>query len=352
MAFASMFILAVVTIFVILLLIFLFGLIVFIIGIANSRKIKRDKKKWPVVLMVIGALNMIPPVIIAVVLIILASVYNYRVEHMLDIYGTIPEAWKNVETVDQNAGKQALSMLLKAADDNDRDAFIECFSEETRSRDDFEDVVDAFFEAYPGGFSETEFSYNAHGGQNSINGGKGAVHGYEGEVDGEFYYITLGYCYWNDDHPESVGVNKLLIMTVAGDAGYNAGLTDINPDNEDIYILCYFPGPDEVNARRINRYTYLWEETDGPVLTADEMREYLSGFETLQEAIDGGGIGRPNSNPVYRGGVVSNEYYYELQPVNGEPRYAHIRTSGPYGRIIQAVECTPDGADYDNMIKD
>ena len=352
MACASMFLLALFTVFVILLAIFLFGLIVFIVGLANSGKIKRNNKKWPIVLMVIGVLNMIPPVIITIVLIILASVYNYRIEHMLDIYGTLPEAWKNVETVDRNAGNQAIDLLFQAADANDRNAFIECFSEETRDRDDFAEMVDAFLEAYPGGFSETEFSYNAHGGTQSGDGWKGARYGYEGEVDGEFYYITVGYCYWSKEHPEMVGVNYLSVMNIAGDASYRNRLTEINPDNEDIYLYCYLPGPDEVNARRIDRYTYLWNESEGPVLTADEMREYLARFETLQEAIDEGGIGQPNCNPVYNGGVVSNEYYYELQPVNGEPRYAFIRTAGAYGRIIEAVECTPDDADFDNMIRE
>lgn len=349
MAFASMFLLVLFAIAVGLFLVFTFGLILFIVGLANKKKIKRDNKKWPVVLIVIGLINMIPPVIITIILVIAASVYNYRIDHMLDLYDTIPEAWKNVETNDRKAGTQALDMLLERADANDREGFIECFAEEVRREPGFEDAVDAFFEAYPGNLSSGEFTYNAHG-TSQTGEVKKAIHGYQGPANGEYYFITVGYCYWNNEHPEEVGVTYFAIMDVAGDASYHAGLTEINRDNDELFLFCYFPSPDEVNARLIDRYTYLWTDTEGPVLTSDEMREYLADFETLQEAIDAGGIGQPNANPVYNGGIVSCEYFYELQPVNGEPRYAHIRTAGQYGRIIEAYLSTPDSTDYDHMI--
>ena len=59
--------------------------------------------------------------------------------------------------------------------------------------------------------------------------------------------------------------------------------------------------------------------------------------------------------------VYSDEYYkafnstgythfYELKPVNGEPRYAKIICQVDYGKIYDAYVCTPDDADYDNPL--
>lgn len=349
MAFASMFLVFLFVVIIILGISFLLGLILLIVGLANSGKVKKDKKKWPVVLSVAGALTMIPPVIITLIAVIAASKYNYDIEHMLDKYGTVAQAWQHVEVVDTKAANQSLDLLFAAADANNRDEFVANFSQEMREDPRFNDAVDKFFEAYPGGFSGKDYYYNAHGGTTAGPDWKGAKRGYECDVDGVHYYITIGFVYHSDEHPEKVGVNYLTIMNVEGQAMYSYGDTEINKNNEDIFLMCYLPTSDEVSARRIDRYAYLWNENDNPLMTKEEMREYLSQYETLQEAIDAGGIGQPNAIPINNGFELGS-YYYELKSVDGEPKYAEINTKGHFGKIICAYECTDTTTDFDDPI--
>ena len=349
MAFASMFLVFLFVVIIILGISFLLGMILLIVGLANSGKVKKNKKKWPVVLSVVGALTMIPPVIITLIAVIAASKYNYDIEHMLDKYGTVAQAWQHVEVVDTKAANQSLDLLFAAADANNRDEFVANFSQEMREDPRFNDAVDKFFEAYPGGFSGKDYYYNAHGGTTAGPDWKGAKRGYECDVDGVHYYITIGFVYHSDEHPEKVGVNYLTIMNIEGQAMYSYGDTEINKNNEDIFLMCYLPTSDEVSARRIDRYAYLWNENDNPLMTKEEMREYLSQYETLQEAIDAGGIGQPNAIPINNGFELGS-YYYELKSVDGEPRYAEINTKGHFGKIISAYECTDTTADFDDPI--
>ena len=331
---------------IVLAITFLLGLIFFIVGLANKKKVKKDKKKWPVVLTILGIITMIPPLIISLIAVAAASKYNYDIEHMLEKYGTVTKAWENVEVGDRKAANQALEVIFAAADKGDRAEFVSNFSQETRDLPGFDEAVDSFFEAYPGGFHGKEYYYNAHGGDRNGKGRKGARHGYECDVDGIHYYISIGYTYFSEDNT-NLGINYLTIMNVGGDAVFN---DDNSPfDKDSIFLMCYLPDPDEVKARRIDRYTFLWNESDGPVLTADEMRTLLAGYNTLQEVIDDGKLGHPNAVTI-KNGFDLGRYYYELKPVNGEPRYAAIHTSGAYGRIIEAFECTDSDADFDNMI--
>ena len=346
MAFASMFIVVLLIAAICLFFSFVLGLVLLIIGLVNSSRVK---KVWPIILDILGIMIMIPPVVITIVVVIAASKYNYNIEHMMEKYGTVTEAWKNVQVIDEKASNQAFEALFEAADAGDRDAFVANFSQEMREDPAFDDAVDAFFEAYPGGFADAELTYNAHGGRTTGEDWSGAKRGYECVIDGVHYYVTVGFVSHSDEHPEMVGINFFTVMNVEGYAEYTFGDTEINEDNEDIFLLCYVPGSDEVSARRINRYAYLWNESEVPPMTKEEMHDYLAQFTTLQEAIDAGGIGQPNVIPL-RDGIDLGEYFYELQPVDGEPRYADIQTSGPFGRIIVAYECTETSADYNDCI--
>ena len=346
MAFASMFLVVLAVVVIVLAVSFLLGLILFLVGLANKKKAQKDNKKWPIVLIILGILIMVPPLIITIIATVAAAKYDYDIEHMLEKYGTVTEAWENVEVGDRKAADQSLEVIFDAADKGDRDAFVANFSQETRDLPGFDEAVDAFLEAYPGGFHGSEYYYNAHGRQETGKDWQGARHGCECDVNGVHYYITIGYIYFAED-TDKLGVNYLTVMNIGGDASFNDDASEFDKDS--IFLMCYLPGPDEVNARRIDRNTFLWNESDGPVLTADEMRTLLAGYNTLQEAIDDGVLGHPNAVTI-KNGFDLGRYYYELKPVDGEPRYAAIHTAGAYGRIFEAFECTETGGDFDNMI--
>ncbi|SCW26619.1 protein of unknown function [Ruminococcaceae bacterium YRB3002] len=348
MAFASMFIVFIVLILIVLGIQFLVGLIMLIIGLVNS---KRAKKVWPVLLDILGVVNMVPLIAAIVGTVYFYNWSQYNKEHMLEKYDSVPEAWMNESFItEQQAAGQALNALIAAASSGDRDEFVENFSEVTQEREDFDELIDAFMEEFPEGLSYEGFkrSTGRSLGTSEGYGTRSADATYRGKFNGEWYFIRIKYCY-NGDSDDEIGVFYLSMMNLSGEANYQFGDTEYNKNNDTLYLYAYMPGSDEVNARMINNYPKLWEESDGPVLTADEMREVLAGYDTLQDAIDAGAIGHPNCNPLYNG-VNLHEYYYELQPVNGEPRYAFIRTSGDYGAVQAAYEYTETSGDYDNPI--
>ena len=348
MAFASMFLVFIFIIFIVLGIMFLAGLIMLIIGLVNSKKVK---KVWPIVLDVLGIAGMVPLVVSVVGLGALFAWSQYNDEHMLEKYDSVPEAWMNESMVnEQKAAEQAINAFVTAAGNGDRDEFVENFSAVTRDRDDFDENVDAFLDAFPEGLTFDGLSRWRVASLGNENGGRtrAADATYRGKFDGEWYYIRIKYCYSGGDSDENmIGVYYLGLLDLAGQANSVYGDNEYHRDSDLVYLYTYMP--EDIDARMIDNYPELWQETDGPVLTADEMRDVLSNYDTLREAIDEGPLGEPNWNPVHDGSV-SNEYYYELQSVDGEPRYAFIRTRGEYGPVISAYEYSETDGDYDNPI--
>jgi len=347
MAFASMFIVVIVIIFIVLALAFAAGLVMLIIGLVNS---KRVKKVWPIILDIIGVLNMLPLIISIVGIVVFYNWSQYNKEHMLEKYDSVPQAWMNEMFIsEQQAADQAFNALIEAANEGDRDEFVENFSEVTRDRDDFDEKIDDLLEVFPEGLTFEGFTRSSCKSLGSVYGNStrtgDAV--YKGKFDGEWYYIRIKFCYTGDDSDDVIGVFYMSLMNLAGEADYQFGDSEYNKDNDTLYLFAHMP--DDINARMIHNYPKFWQESDGPVLTADEMRDVLSRYDTLQDAIDAGELGHANCNPLYNG-VDLHEYYYELQPVNGEPRYAFIRSNSTYGAVLVAYEYTETGGDYDNPI--
>ena len=357
MAFASMFLLVEFAIIIIGAISFAIGLILFIIGLANKKKAQKQNRKWPIVLIILGVLIMAPSVISTAAFSIFAVSHSYNQEHMLEKYDSVPECWMNENVFDAQASEQAVDALLLAAENGDRDEFVENFSEYAQDRDGFDDRIDAFLAAYPGNLSIENMTRTGNGGVSDVPANtRWSSMDYRGFIDGEYYRIFITFCYDSDDDPEYVGVSSFMIFNVGGAAEYFYGDDDvISKTRRYELIVCYLPDSDEVNARLIDWQPCLWQPSDGPVLTTEEMREAFRQYDTIQEAIDAGVIGNPNSSPVYKnddGSIVpSNDFYYELQPVDGEARYARFRTTGGLtGRIIDCVEYTETSGDYENYI--
>ena len=139
MALATALVLILLIIASILGIVFLIGLILLIIGIVRKSKKKNEGKKSPVVLIVIGAVLMIPSiacVITIAVYLVKSDLNRTKWEKEAD---SIVELWQHVSITDEKAAPQALNALLTAADDGDKEAFMKCFAESVREDDEFED---------------------------------------------------------------------------------------------------------------------------------------------------------------------------------------------------------------------
>ena len=344
MAFASMFLVAGAFVVIILAVLFFIGLGMLIAGLVNS---KRAKKVWPIVLDVLGSLCMLPFIILIIIGIVAYNKTNYDKMGILDEYDSLPEVWINESIVVESvAADQAMKSNVDAARKGDRDEFVECFSQETRDREGFEQYADDFLDVFPEGvtFKELKRSRTTSIGNVKYTGIRTGTAVYQGKFNGEWYFFTVQFAYYGSGHDEAKGVTYLAMMNLPGEANVIRGDAKPMMSDDSLYLFTYMPSSDEINARMVNNYAYLWNESDGPVVTKDEMREILTSYDTLQDAIDAGAIGHPNCVET------TCFYYYELKPDHGEPRYAFVRTIGDYGHVSEAYVYTETTTDYEDPI--
>lgn len=276
----------------------------------------------------------------------------------LDSCKNVREYWKSHYNSERTAADQAYKKLFEAAEKDDKVRFADNFTEEVRTRSDFNVFLDAFFEKYPKGLSKCETEYSSQGSSGSYDYGdkKETAHCcYILTFEGQKYWIHMGYCYKSTKHPEELGITYLSIMNLEGYALFlterNARLFE-NPDydyNKEVPLVCIILGEDTVKARLINKVPYQWADTDSKKLTEDEMRKLLTdnrneGIKPVMEK-----IGEPNVTAHFYGNN-SYTYIYELTSKDGEHRYAVISTSRQFGRIIDAYTCTADSCDYGNPL--
>ena len=267
-------------------------------------------------------------------------------------YDSIVEKWKDGNTFEGTASEEAINALLSAAEAEDHDEFAECFTEKLRKKNGFDDKVNEFIKAYPKGLSGVELTYvggGAGGSSDYDNIEKGATCSYTCTLNGEWYHVNVSFCFYNNKHPEEVGVERFMITNLNACAYHDDKASrDINYyDHFD--ILCDIMSESEAPARLIGGNPYLWTETDAPKLSEDEMRELLNEYGTLSKHEVRDVLGDSNVIAKHSNSAGST-HYYELEPVNGEPRYAEIVCQVDYGKIYYAYVCTTDDTFYDNPL--
>ena len=128
---------------------------------------------------------------------------------------------------DYNQDVEVIKALLSSADSGDREAFSENFTPELQSGDDFADTLDAFFASYPKGLSECKLDGGLVSSSMSRHDGHSIQHGsthYNCILNGEWYFINLGFCHEDNLEPDKVGVDYFTIH--AGVRRKNVHLAD------------------------------------------------------------------------------------------------------------------------------
>ncbi|MBQ9901745.1 MAG: DUF5104 domain-containing protein [Clostridia bacterium] len=330
------------------------GLVLLIVGIVRKCSQKNAGKKSPAVLIATGAVLLAIPVVLAVGLGIWGVSAAVSTAFKRTQYECVPDRWRNEWVTDSRAEEDILDALFTSADNGDREAFGKNFTPELQSREDFTEAVNAFFSAYPKGLAGCEQKDKGGGGSASYNYGHNvkndSVH-FNTTLGGEWYYISVEFCYDNTDEPDKVGVTDFKIMNLEGAAAFFDEYWRDTDYGSDVYLCCDIKSPDEVNARLIGGQPFLWTPTDTPKLTADELRELLKENKRLDSPALLEKLGAPNAFCKY---VNSNayEYYYELQDRNGQPCYAELETDAPDGEIFMAFICTPTEYDFDYTLFD
>lgn len=326
--------------------IFLAGIILLIIGIVNKKKPKNAGRKFPTICISIGVTLLVLPALIVAIGIV------PRIGK--GTYDSVPEHWQNAWVGDNQAADEAIKALMEAAGNGDREALAKNFTAEVRNSPSFEAELASFFDTYPAALSECELEGGNSGSSGSYNYGHNVLTGsahYTSDLDGEKYFINISFCYENTDEPDKVGVESFSVMNLGARALYiqESNERSMLGDYEDnTSLICDIKGSDVVDARLIGGYPFVWHPTNNKKLTEDEMRTLLSKTSSMNSLSRE--IGTPNVSMKYSNST-GYDYYYELVPENGEPRYAYICASSMMGNIIDAYVYTPEKGLYDNPLK-
>lgn len=334
MAFASMMFVVLMIFGIFLIFLFIVGMIFLIVGIVNRRKQKYAGKESPTACIVLGVVFLFLPVGTAILVGIsfAGSLFSNLSENAS--YESVTDEWRSGKYIgDTRACKEAIEGLLGFADAGDRDSFEKMFTPKLQESEDFQTTVDAFFSAYPNGLSNCEREGGNAMTSGSTNYGvvveKTSTY-YTCFLDGEWYYIGLGFCLKNTESPEDVGVTFFCIENLEANA--------IDREyGEDEFLVCEIMDENEISARLINGRGYLFTPTPDRSVTVAEMKELLAQYDDLDDLSDR--IGEPNvSKPVYNS--TGDDYYYELVPEDGKPRYAYICAHPISGEIYYSFICS------------
>lgn len=342
MANVSIMLVILATAFLLLSVFFIAGLVFLIVGIVNKCRAKNKGKKFPVVLIVIGALLLILPVGTTTAIITNGLTSSISKSIMRLDYENVTDKWRNEWTSDHSAAEEAIEELLSSADSGERERFARIFTPNIQRSESFDGYLDTFFDEYPVGLSDC----NLDGGNLQSSGSYDYGHNVqEGETfytcvsDGKWYCIRMAFCYENTDSPNDVGVTFFSVENLEANA--------LDVDYKDIPLVCNIKSEHEISARLIGGTAFLFTPNSQRVITQEQLKKYLEEYDNLNALINE--IGEPNVTKKYSN-CTGYDHYYELALENGEPRYAYLCTDSPTGRFLSSYICSDTESYYDETL--
>lgn len=342
MANASIMLVILAIAFLLLAVFFIAGLIFLIVGIVNKCRAKNKGKKFPVVLIVIGALLLLLPVGTTAAIITNGLTASISKNIMRSDYENVTDKWRNEWISDHSAAEEAIEELLSSADSGERERFARIFTPNIQRSENFGGYLDAFFDTYPVGLSDCRLDGGNVQSSSSYNYGHNVQEGetfYTCVSDGEWYCIRMAFCYENTDSPNDVGVTFFSVENLEADA--------LDVDYKDIPLVCNIKSEQEVSARLIGDMAFLFTPTPQRVITQEQLKKYLEEYDNLGALIKE--IGEPNVTKKYSN-CTGYDHYYELAPENGEPRYAYLCTDSQTGRFLSSYICSDTESYYDESV--
>ncbi len=265
-------------------------------------------------------------------------------------YENAPDRWRHSWLYNDNyAVEEAVNELVAAADAGDREALKKMFAPNIYNQDGFDDLLDDFLKAYPGGFSSESVDlselYGASTGERRTDGGKSintASNGAYILLDGKYYTISVSICYTNELDPGEVGVTKFRIRSLSAAAEYSY----LNKD-ETRPLLCDLNN--NYDARLLYGWLYMFDPELDRVYTKEEIveaaeacREEYGGEVPLSAMADR--LGKPNGWHATSSYPYDLDRAYILEPENGERQYAVLRVSDM--KVTSIYVCTERLSDH------
>lgn len=336
MAFISMVFAALFIVGAILLGIGFIGLIITIVSVRKRKRTPEGVKKKKAGL-IVGIILMCVPMVPVVLILIYSAYSRIALEIQRANYTCITDEWRNEYVSEEEAAKEAMEVMLKAADEGDAEKIKKMFRH-SASEKLLEKQIEQFLATCPKGlskcdipenfFEEYSCDYSKLDGErindNELEEDYFSVY-YEVEIDGEWYYISMEGCHRNVDNPEKVGIELFTVET---------GEAYVTEENyETTYLEFDATGDADIDMRRIDGNPYEFKSVnrnlnlDEILHTIDEELDYEEFMEEYGEA---------NVGDEYAW-YDEGEYIYELPSENGEARYLKFYVED--GEIILFRSC-------------
>lgn len=316
MAFISMIFVVIFIIVVILAAIGLLGAVLMVVSAIWMKKRKREGKKPSKICFVVGCVLFLIPITVGGMLALSVIVSDIKMQMQRKNYLTVTDKWRNEWVAEDTAAEEAITVLLEAADAEDKERLKEMFPQNAQGvKLDWQ--IDKFFEEYPKGLSQAEVKEErVYPGGGSYQDGKaikdlGAR--YEIVLDNERYYITMWACYQNEVNPKEVGVT---FFTVESEKAYVLDKKYMDTD----YIFADTVVEEEFETRRIDGLAYRFNVIERSI-TKEEVVQTLKEERSIKNFKEK--YGEPNVIHKYSNSN-GTDYIYELQPSDGEKQYLKI----------------------------
>ncbi|MBQ4284350.1 MAG: DUF5104 domain-containing protein [Lachnospira sp.] len=325
MAFFSMILAFLFIIIIILGFMLLVGGILLIVGLVTRKKALVRGKKYPLVLITIGAATVSIPCFLVGSIVVSSVVSNIRLEMERKNYNNCIDKWKNEWVTSETVKEDIMTELLAAAEAGDKAAVMALYSEEMRSKPELEEQIEVFLKDYPKGlYWEPGTGTSGSGGSSdhgmSVETTSVSCMVYKGE---ERYYVSFGACYENDYDASKIGLKYFHLNSEKAEVLEDDDSFEGYPEDE--YIMARVNVLGDFETRLVWGYPYKFYPiertiTEAQALEAVRKAENLSELKKL--------LGEPNADKENM-----NDLVYELVSENGEPRYMVVSYDDRSGRI-------------------
>lgn len=318
MAFASMFIIFM--LFVIILLIggmLIPGIILLIIGGVTKHKLQN--RKYPKVLFGIGIALVALPVAIGI---IVGSTVGYREagRRISQLgYSSVKDKWKNTNfeiNTNDSASKEAWEVIQKAAAQKNSETLKIMFADKILSDSSLETQINSFLKEFSQ-MENVKSSYILDIDYQDFKINQDFIGSYSFQMNGEYFYLTYGGCYQNEDSNE-IGLKFLYLRN---EKAYV--LNDSAPENQ---YACVIKNNSNIITKRVEGAPVLFVKNGEKKLDESTVIAEMKDYERVRDLERN--YGSPDA--YYE---KSNEIIYEMQSHNEKPLYLVIRVLSVDGNV-------------------
>lgn len=212
--------------------------------------------------------------------------------------------------------QEPIDEFFAAVGARDPEAVKALFSPNVREADaDLEENIQALFDLCPGPVDECVMT-SPVGASKHIGWGESAVtvhNTFPVVCQGMNYYCTFGYTTRDEADEGNVGIRFVVFVTEKVQS--NEEFRDSLEYGDGLTVVPDCPG--DYETRRIGDRPFIFTPIERSI-SADELTAFLQSNGSWTAFTDR--FGRPNAESW------PSSYYYELEPEDGQPRYAHILT--------------------------